>query len=274
MNTRVLLILALAIIFGLAAGYSALRYLNSRPEIVPASAGAGETSPVVLAARDLPVGTVVEDADLQVVQWPAGTRPVGYIATKEELIGRSLISNVVANEAILSSKLADSGLFGIIPLIPEGMRAMSIPVDQVVGVAGFVTPQTRVDIILIMKPLGSSDPVSKIILQNITALASGEQIQETEDGTPITVQVMTVAVTPQQAEKLALAEHEGTLRLALRPALELDAVQTEGERASRLFSGTPGGLPRQNIRAGTSVPSARESILEIYRAGVVATIRY
>ncbi len=152
-NTRMLLILALATIFGLAAGYSALRYLNERPSVVTASSG-GETVLVVLASRDLALGTVLEDADLRVVEWPAGAVPVGFAGSKEELVGRSLITNVQANEAILATKLADSGLLGIIPLIPTGMRALSIAVDQVVGVAGFVTPQTTVDVILIMTPPG------------------------------------------------------------------------------------------------------------------------
>ncbi len=274
MNTRVLLTLAIAIIFGLAAGYSALRFLNSRPEVVQPATGDGETVPVVLAARDLTLGTVLAQEDLQLIEWPATALPVGYASTPEELVGQSLISDVSTNEAILRSKLAQDGLRGIIPLIPEGMRAMSIAVDQIVGVAGFVTPQTRVDVILIMEPQGSQDAVSKIILQNILALAAGEEIRETEDGTPVTVPVVTVAVTPEEAEKLALASNEGVIRLALRHALDLQAVETQGERASRLFSGTPGPLSRPTVRAGTTSPSTQESIVAVIRGGVQTLIRY
>jgi len=274
MNTRVLLILAIAILSGVAAGYSALRYLNSRPEVVQAAETEGGTVPVVLAARDLVLGTVVEDEDLQLVEWPTNAVPAGYATTRDQLVGQSLIANVAMNEPILTSKLEEGGLRGIIPLIPEGMRAMSIAVDQVIGVAGFVTPQTRVDVILIMEPQGSEDAVSKIILQNIRALAAGEEIRETEDGTPVTVPVVTVAVTPEEAETLALASNEGVIRLALRHALDLQAVETQGQRASRLFSGAPGPLSRPATRVGTTSPSTRESIVAIIRGGVQTLIRY
>lgn len=273
MNTRVLLTLAFAVIFGLAAGYSALRYLNSRPEVVQTGTGDGETVPVVLAARDLELGTVLGEDDLQVVSWPASALPAGFVSTIQELEGESLITAVSANEAILSSKLSD-GLVGIIPLIPEGMRAMSIASDQVLGVSGFVTPQTRVDVILIMDPQGSDDTMSKTILQNLRVLAAGEEIRETEDGTPYTVSVVTVAVTPEEAEKLFLASNQGVIRLALRHALDLQAVDTRGERASRLFSGTTGTLARPAARVGATSPSTQESIIAVYRGGAQSLIRY
>ena len=271
-STRLFLILALATLFGLAAGYSALRYLSDRP--TPIVSARGETVSVVLATRDLPLGTVLEDSHLKAVEWPAGALPSGFATTGEELVGRSLIAEVRTNEAILSSKLADSGLRGIIPLIPSGMRAMSIRVDQVVGVAGFVTPQTKVDVILIMTPVGGSDPVSKVILQNLQALAAGEEIRETEDGRPVTVSVVTVLVTPAEAEKLALAANEGVIRLALRNTLDMEPVETAGERASRLFAGAESPLARPTVRTGATAPTARESIIEIYRGGVRTLVSY
>lgn len=273
-TTRVLLILALAVISGLAAGYAALRYLSDRPMPVTMSSSRGETVPVVLASQDLPLGRVLEDSDLRVVDWPSGAVPEGFATSKEELVGRSLVDNVQTNEAILASKLADSGLRGIIPLISEGMRALSIRVDQVVGVAGFVTPQTRVDVILIMNPVGGSDPVSKIILQNIRTLAAGEEIRETEDGRPVTVPVVTVLVTPAEAEKLALAASEGEIRLALRNTMDMESVETAGERASRLFAGGETPLARPAVRTGSTIPTGRESIIEIYRGGVRTLVSY
>jgi len=272
--TRVLLILALAVLSGLAAGYAALRYMGDRPMPVQISSSRGETVPVVLASQDLPLGKVLEDPDLRVVEWPAGAIPTGFAGSKEELIGRSLITDVQTNEAILASKLADSGLRGIIPLIPPGMRALSIRVDQVVGVAGFVTPQTRVDVILIMTPQGSNDPVSKVILQNVQALAAGQEIQQTEDGRPVIVPVVTVLVTPADAEKLALASNEGEIRLALRNTLDLESVETAGERASRLFAGAVSPVARPTVRTGATAPTAQESVIEIYRGGVRTLVAY
>lgn len=272
-NTRVLLITALAIIFGLAAGYSALRYLNTRPEVVQVAAD-NETVSAVLAARDLPLGKSLEDEDLRLIEWPAQALPLGVARTKEEVIGQSLITDVRANEVILASKLDQEGLLGILPLIEPGMRAMSISVDQVVGVAGFVTPQTKVDVILVMQPQGSTDMTSKIILQNVQALAAGETIQKTEDGSPVVVPVVTVLVTPDEAEKLALASQEGMIRLALRNTLDLETVETAGERRSRLFTGVAGSYSRANLRTGSTVPTAQESIMQIYRGGVRTLIRY
>ena len=273
-NTRVLLILALAAIFGLAAGYSALNYLRNRPAVVEMSPG-GETVSAILASRDLGLGTVLEDSDLQVVEWPAGSLPIGIASSKDELVGRSLLAEVKTNEAILSSKLADTGQRGIIPLIPTGMRAVSVATDEVIAVSGFVTPQTRVDVILVMEPPGASDVMSKVILQNIQTVAAGEEIRETEDGTPVTVQVVTLLVTPAEAERLALAETEGDIRLALRNTLDMEAVETSGERASRLFAGGLTRITRPASRGGVvTVPTARESIVEIYRGGVKTLVRY
>jgi pilus assembly protein CpaB len=272
-TTRVLIVLVLAIIFGLASGYSALQYLNRRPATVTESSE-GETVPVVLAAQDLPLGKVLEEADLRIVGWPASAVPIGVAASKEELIGRSLISNVLANEAVLAAKLADTGLRGIIPLIPFGMRAMSISVDQVVGVAGFVTPQTTVDVILVMQPPGSQDMVSQVILENVQTLAAGEEIQETEDGEPVTVPVVTLLVSPAEAEKLALAANEGVIRLALRHTLDVESVETDGQRASSLFAGGRFLRSRPAARVGTSPPTAQESIIEIYRGGVRTLVYY
>ncbi len=272
-NTRVFLLLALAIICGLAAGYAALRYLSDRPpQVITRNESA--TVPVVLASRDMAIGDILQESDLIIVDWPAGSVPAGFASSKEELVGRSLVANVQTNEPILSTKLADTGLLGIIPLIPTGMRAMSVAVNQIVGVAGFVTPQTRVDVILIMRPPGGSEPVSKIILQNVQALAAGEEIRESETGEPITVNVVTVLVSPEDAEKLSLAEHEGAIRLVLRNTQDLEVAQTPGERVSRLFTGTGSGLARPTVRVGSTTATSRESIIEIYQGGVRTLISY
>lgn len=271
-NARVFLLLAVAIVCGLAAGYAALRYLSDRPPQVIAS-NEGATVPVVLAGHDMSIGDILGEDDLIVVDWPAGTVPTGFASSKDELIGRNLVANVQANEPILASKLAE-GLLGILPLIPPGMRAMSVAVNEVVGVAGFVTPQTFVDVILIMKPPGGSEPVSKIILQHIQALAAAQEIRESETGEAIVTNVVTVLVSPEDAEKLSLAEHEGAIRLALRNTSDVEEPETPGERVSRLFAGTGSGLARPTVRVGSTTATTRESIMEIYRGGVRTLISY
>lgn len=272
-NSRLLLIAALAIILGLAAGYTALRYLNDRPSVVQV-AGRGDLASVVLASRDLPIGTVLEESDLRVVDWPAGAVPVGFFDSKEGVMGRSLISGVQMNEVILEGKLAGPDQLGIIPLIEPGMRAMTISVDPVVGVAGFVTPQTKVDVILIMTPPNSDDPRSQTILQNLQALASDQEISETEDGEAIEVNTVTVLVSPAESEILALAESEGEIRLTLRNPLETELAETPGVRASRLFSGGSSGSSRSSVRARPTQSTAEQSAIEIYRNGVKTLIYY
>ncbi len=151
---------------------------------------------------------------------------------------------------------------------------MSVKVDEVMGVAGFVTPQTRVDVILVMTPPGSREPSAKVILQNIQALAAGQEIRETEDGTPITVTVVTVLVTPEDAERLALATKEGQVQMALRNTLDQESVDTPGERASRLFSNRGATRPRSVVRTGSAPASPEESVIEIYRGGARTLISY
>lgn len=274
-NRRVLLILALAVISGLGAGYSALQYLDDRPTpLLAAGNGDQDTQQIVLASRDLPLGKVLQEEDLIVVDWPAKTMPVGFAGSVQELVGRSLLAGVQANEVVLSAKLADTGLLGLIPLIPAGMRAMSVKVDEVMGVAGFVTPQTRVDVILVMTPPGSREPTSKVILQNIQALAAGQEIRETEDGSPVTVTVVTVLVTPEDAERLALAAKEGQVQMALRNTLDQETVVTRGERASRLFSDRGLTQSRTVVRTNRAPTTPQESIIEIYRGGARTLISY
>jgi pilus assembly protein CpaB len=270
---RTLVVLLLAILSGSVAAVSALRYLEDRPTPLMAS-DVPEMEPVVVAAQDIPLGTKLTAEDLRVVSWPSEALPAGYASATSEVVGRSVVGDIHMNEPILALKLADTGLHGMIPLIPSGMRALSVKVDEVVGVAGFVTPQTRVDVILIMQPPGGQEPLSKVILQNIQALAANQQITENDAGEPIVSTVVTVLVTPEEAEKLSLAANQGRIQMALRNTLDRDTIETTGERSSRLFV-TATAAPRPTggrTVAPTRAPS--ESIIEMYRGGVRTLISY
>ncbi|MDT8342499.1 MAG: Flp pilus assembly protein CpaB [Longimicrobiales bacterium] len=271
---RTLVVLLLAILSGSVAAVSALRYLQDRPTSLLATTPEVTTRPVVVAARDVPLGTKLAETDVQVIQWPANALPAGIATSPSEVLGRSVLGAMATNEPVLASKLADTGLHGMIPLIPAGMRALSVRVDEVVGVAGFVTPQTRVDVILIMQPPGQRESVGKVILQNIQALAANQQITQTEGGEPLVSTVVTVLVTPEQAEKLALAANEGRIQMTLRNSLDLETVETEGETESRLFRTTTGGAPRPQARVGTTTRAPSESIIEMYRGGVRTLVTY
>jgi pilus assembly protein CpaB len=272
---RVFFVLLLAIASGLLAGYSVMQYLQERPTALIASEPRRNSEPVVIVTRNVGLGEVLREEDLRVIDWPAGMVPQGYASATNEVIGRGVLSDIRMNEPVLDAKLADVGMGGgLPPLIPTGMRALSVRVDEVIGVAGFVTPQTRVDVILTMNPIGSNDPVSKVILQNIQALAAGQEIQRNEEGEPMLVTVVTVLVTLEEAEKLVLAANQGQIQMALRNTLDLEEVATPGERASRLFVGTVRGGFRPGVRTGATGPAQEESIIEMYRGGVRTLVAY
>lgn len=268
---RVMLVLALAMMSGLVAAYSALRFLQQRPDVV-AMSPTTTTNQVVVAARDLDVGSIIKPEDLSTIAWPGEGVPQGYLSSIEDVTERGLIVAVNANEPILAAKLADRGVGGGLPImIPSGMRALSIKVDEIVGVAGFVTPQTRVDVLLTVSLPGAREPDTKVIMQNVLTLAAGQTIQRDEEGKPLIVSVVTVLVTPDEAEALASASGQGRIQLALRSWLDVDEVETTGTRVSLVMGSSPTRSRTRTIRAGTPGPG---NILEFYRAGVRTLISY
>jgi pilus assembly protein CpaB len=270
---RLFLILVLAVLSGAVAGLSILQFLRDRPTRLVLTDGGREAVPVVIATRDLGLGQVVGDDDVRVVQWPSGAVPEGYARTTDEVVGRSLVSELRTNEPVLDRKLADAAAgVGLPPLIPPGMRAISVRVDDVVGVAGFVTPQTRVDVILTMEPTGSNESRSQVILQNVPALAAGQEIQRNEEGQPMSVTVVTVLVSPDDAEKLVLAATKGRIQMALRNLLDLETVETNGERESALFTGTRRAA--STVRTGAAAPASAPSIIEMYKGGQRTLVSY
>lgn len=269
---RFIPILMLALILGGTAGYLALRYLSRTPTAIAAPAPSGQ---LVVATSDLPLGTMLREEDVRVIPWHSAVLPVGYYASPAEVIGRGLITAVSANEPLMSSKLADMESGGGLPIvIPGGMRALSVRVDEVIGVAGFVLPGTRVDVLLTMTPSGDGMgdiPMTRIILQNIQTLASGQTIQRDADGTPQTVSVVTLLVTPEQAERLTLASTEGRIQLALRNTLDMADVQTPGVLTTTLVtppsrSTQPTGGTAVRVTAPvTRSETASSAVIEIYR---------
>jgi len=270
---KILISLTLAIFSGLLAGYSALRYLEERPVTLVAAEPEGEANSVAIAARDLDVGAIVQEDDVLLVSWPSEAVPEGYAASAGDVVGRGVITSVRANEPLLSSKLAELGSGGGLPItIPSGMRAVSVRVDDVIGVAGFVLPSTRVDVLVTLTPPGSSDTASRVILQNVRAVAAGQEIQRDEDGTPMTVTVITLLVTPENAERLVLAASQGRIQMALRNTLDVDSTDTSGSRVSGLLSG-----PRRPVvarRGAAPTPEPPPSVVEIFRGGVRTLVSY
>lgn len=199
------------------------------------------TTPVVVADSDIPLGTVLSIDLLKVVKWPEAAVPTGKFDVAEDLVDRVVVTQIYKGEPVLASKLADPEAgSGLAAILPPGMLAVAVRVDDVVGVAGFIHPGDRVDIIVTMKPDDRPDsvPTSKIIMQNMTVLTVGTQLNRGEKknaNKPTPTTVATLMVTPEQAEGLALAAAQGQLLLALRSALFDETVKTAGMVASELM---------------------------------------
>lgn len=205
---------------------------QQRPEPMPDMVARVVMQPVVVAGADLCLGTKLSPDLLKVVFLPKDSLPETIYGSIEQVQDRVLITSMVANEPVLKSKLATEGILaGLHGVIEADKRAMSVKVDEVVGVAGFIYPGSRVDVLVTMKPLRSEEgPVSKIILQNVPVLTAGKMMEVKEGGEAVPVSVVTLEVTPEDAEKLALAATKGKIRLALRSSRDSGKkdVKTKG----------------------------------------------
>ncbi len=197
----------------------------------------------MVAKQDVPVGTILEAQHVRLAGWPQDTTVEGSFAKIEDVLGRGATAQIVANEPIIDRKLAPKEAGGgLPPTIPAGMRAMSVKVNDVIGVAGFTVPGTRVDVVVTIKDRDNS--ISRAVLSNIQVLAAGTKYDQDQakNGQPIKTAVVTLLVTPPDAEKLALAQTEGQIVLALRNPMDVEAVQTQGQRMSSLL-GAPAPAP-------------------------------
>jgi pilus assembly protein CpaB len=229
---RTLLVVAVAVTVATLATLAVYRAVQRIPVREVEQAGI----PVVVAARNLPIGTMLTSADLTVVNWPARSPLAGGFASPEELANRGLIADMVANEPVINAKLApaNSGA-GLPPTIPEGMRAISVQVNEVVGVAGFVTPGNHVDVVATISRQDNS--MSRVVVSNVKVLAAGTKLdqQRAQTGEPIQTTVVTLLVTPADGERIALASVEGRLHLTLRNPLDATPTTTTGVRVAALL---------------------------------------
>jgi len=259
-------VLLLALGSGLAAAWLALNYLQQQSEDA-APGTVINVDEVVVAARDLNVGHVLTPEDIKLVQWPGEFLPEGYGSSSDELLGRGIITPVKENEPLLSTKLALKEAGGGLPIvIHPGMRAVSVEVDEVVGVAGFVLPGARVDVIVTLDQGDFQDnPVARIVLQGVPVLAAGQEIQESADGQPQTVTVITLEVDPEEAEVLILSATKGHIQMALRNTLDLDSLETAGIRVEALVptQRQARAAPRRTTPRPPPQPSGAN--IEVYR---------
>jgi pilus assembly protein CpaB len=263
MNRRLLNILLIAFVMAAACSYIVFRLVGNR------LAGTRQTTThVVAAATDIKLGSVLRDGDLTTIEI-TGTLPKGAILRKEDVIGRGVLSNLYLGEPILESRLAAPGSGGgLAATIPRGMRATAIKVNEVVGVAGFVTPGMRVDVLITGNPPGtassSQGSLVRTLLQNIEVLSAGTDIQRDAEGKPQQVQVVNLLVTPTQAEILSLASNETHIQLVLRNPLDTKLDKPPGTATAQLFTDA---TPPKAVVAGHKVSkpaSPRIYLVEVF----------
>lgn len=234
--------------------YRAFKQASSTPRALA-------TQSVVVAAQPLELGTRLDALKLRLIPWPSGAPMDGMYTRIEDCVNRALTTSVAENEPILKSKLAgaDAGA-GLQATIPQGMRAISVAVNDVIGVAGFVTPETMVDVLVTGQATGAGNQtvnITRTILENVRVLAAGQKIEQDPDGKPQTVSVITVLVNPTDAAKLALASTQGKIQLALRNTVDTKATNPPAILQTSLFSTGDAPAPKPVVLAsGPRKPAA------------------
>lgn len=260
-NRRLLVVLTCAAAFGLIAAMLISRYLSTY-----ALAYNKNFNKVVVANTEIPLGSKIAPGQLATVEFPRNATPDGVFDRADNLIGRVAVTNIAAREPVTDFKLAPEGTAGgLSAVIPEGYRAITVKVDDVVGISGFVMPGSLVDIVVVIDPPanvanGSSQGrISKIVLQNIKVLANGQNIDRPKNDRDATrVSAVTLQVTPEQAEKLALAVSEGRLQLVMRNSTDQENAPTPGANKRSLLSGEQAVVvPEAGSYKSEQEPSAR-----------------
>ena len=269
-NARFALVLTVALGAAAAASFVVYRVVSAIPvrEVEVASLQA------VVAAREIPVGTIVTTDHVKLVPWPARNPVPGSFAKIDGVVNRGAIVQVAENEPLTEAKLAPLGSGGgLPPTITEGMRAISVKTNEVVGVAGFVIPGTRVDVLVTVRKGSDDEPVSRAVVSNVQVLTSGsrfDQEQARADGKPMQATVVTLLVTPEDAERISLAANEGQITLTLRNPLDVAPTTTSGVKMANLL-GAPAPpvvvkrVEGRRVVAGASASTARAQ--DLHRRG-------
>jgi pilus assembly protein CpaB len=234
---RILLVVGAAALLALVASAGAYKFLSERGRM--AEEARLQTVGIVVAVVDIPIGATINPNQVAVSAWPKDNYPKDAVADPKVAVGRTALRDFVRGEPVVESKLVPlnkpAGLLSL--RVQPGLRAFSVKVNEVVGVGGFIVPDARVDVVVTTAPPGRNqqEQVSKIVLENIRVLAAG-QVVEQKDNKPVTVNTVTLAVTPEEAEKLALASNDGKIQLVLRNYADADNVVTTGVDKGRLLA--------------------------------------
>ena len=235
-NTRTLIVLMVAVMTAAGATYLVYQAIQNRPVQQVQMPQVF----VVAAARPLQTGIKLAEADLKVIAWPADAVVLGAFSKVEDVVNRGVVMPVLENEPVTESKLAAVGAgAGLPPTITPGMRAISVRVNEVVGVAGFVTPGNRVDVFVTLRRNDTS--VTRVVTSNVQVLTAGTKYEQDKStsGEAIPTTVVTLLLTPEDAERVMLAANEGSVMLALRNPLDVEPTKTAGTQLAQLYGEAP-----------------------------------
>jgi pilus assembly protein CpaB len=252
-DRRFLTVLGVSLVFALVVS-SIFYQLTARAGNAPKRNDPVDQKDIVIAARPLSVGVTIKPGDIKLAKIASEAFPKGAFAKVEEVIDRPVVSNILMDEPLLEGRLAirGSGL-GLAPIIPVGMRAVSVRVNDVAGVAGFVLPGMRVDVLVTGRPPAGDGSITSTCLQNILVLSAGQTIQPDARGQAIQAPTVTLLATPEQAEILTLANSEGHIQLVLRNGSDQTIEKTPGRTVNELY----GGRVRKAPPEITSAPRPR-----------------
>src|SRR5712671_6592068 len=256
-RTRLMMIGALALALG--AFVSLFVFKNLQAKSGQNVAGVD----VVIAANDIQVGAKVEEHDVRLAKFPAADLPQGAYGKRSQVLGRGVVVPIARGEFVLPAKLApENAGSGLPSLIPPGMRAVSVRVNEVVSVAGFVGPGTRVDVLLTGTPAGSSEQQTTTVLQNVAVIAAGHTLERTASGEAQNTPVITLLVSPDDAQRLTLASSEGHIQLVLRNPLDTRQDEVAAARTAALYKGvlapakpTPHPHPAKKMESPAPAPT-------------------
>ena len=245
-HSRTLIVLTLSIVVASAATF----IVYGAVQRIPVREVEVKSYHVAVAVKALPIGTMLSPSDIKLVPWPASSPVAGGYSAIEEVANRGLIASVGENEPLTASKLAprEAGA-GLPPTITTGMRAISVKVNEVIGVAGFVVPGTRVDVVVTISDKEQSQ--SRVVVTNVQVLTAGTKFdqEQAKDGKPVPTSVVTLLVTPEDAERIALASNQGSIMLTLRNPLDTVPTLTNGTRMASLM-GAPETPPVTRVVQG------------------------
>ncbi len=256
-NTRTTVVVAIAVLVAALASFGVYRAI----EKMPVRQVEVRSLYQVVAVMDMPMGTLITKDQVKLVAWPASSPVSKGFTTIESVLNRGLIDSVSTNEPLTETKLApvEAGA-GLPPSITQGMRAVSVKVNEVVGVAGFVVPGTHVDVMVTLRRDDTKDSMTRVVVSDVEVLTAGTRFdqEKARDGQPIPTTVVTLLVTPSDAERIALAASEGEVMLTLRNPMDRKPTETTGIRTSALLGQAT--TPPPVVRVNRPRPAAVEPV--------------